>query len=313
MNALDTTTETYVYTTDGYLADVTINGTLRSRRTNDALGRVTSYSEYGNYTRNTVYDKDNRITSETGTDGTTTYTYGSNGGDLAQITNVNTINGSTTTTNTYFGYQYWDEAKQATITTQAYNPALAGNNSLWKPGYSDLKYDINGHLTSAVDRVGNRSFSYTNDAQGRILVRQEQAGSSVNKLHRYYYIDGQRVGDIGNDGSNPTDYLSAIAKHQDQLNSQHQSRTGNDDKYVGFKPIISADSDQNYEPISPTTASVAGDYTVKAGDTLQSIANAVWGDASMWYLIADANGLSASQSLAAGINLVIPFLSFKLL
>jgi hypothetical protein len=45
---------------------------------------------------------------------------------------------------------------------------------------------------------------------------------------------------------------------------------------------------------------------VQAGDTLQSIAALVWGDASMWYLIADANGLSGAEGLAAGRTLTIP-------
>ncbi len=40
INAIDGTTEDYLYNTDGYLTDVKINGVLRSRRVNDALGRV---------------------------------------------------------------------------------------------------------------------------------------------------------------------------------------------------------------------------------------------------------------------------------
>lgn len=42
------------------------------------------------------------------------------------------------------------------------------------------------------------------------------------------------------------------------------------------------------------------------GDTLQSIAQAVWGDASLWYMIADANGMAGGQGLAAGMTLSIP-------
>jgi hypothetical protein len=49
-----------------------------------------------------------------------------------------------------------------------------------------------------------------------------------------------------------------------------------------------------------------GRYTVRDGDTLQGIAASVWGDASLWYMIAEANGLSGSESLAAGSSLIIP-------
>ena len=43
-----------------------------------------------------------------------------------------------------------------------------------------------------------------------------------------------------------------------------------------------------------------------AGDTLQSIAYQIWGDASFWYMIADANGLMGDETLSAGQVLTIP-------
>lgn len=47
-------------------------------------------------------------------------------------------------------------------------------------------------------------------------------------------------------------------------------------------------------------------YQVNQGDTFQSIAQSVWGDSRMWYLIADANGKDASSPLVAGTSLRIP-------
>jgi LysM domain len=41
-------------------------------------------------------------------------------------------------------------------------------------------------------------------------------------------------------------------------------------------------------------------------DSLQSVAQAVWGDGSLWYLLAEANGLSAGSTLSAGQGLIIP-------
>ncbi len=43
-----------------------------------------------------------------------------------------------------------------------------------------------------------------------------------------------------------------------------------------------------------------------AGDTLQTIAKGAYGDANLWYLIADANGLSSNGDLRAGQVLTIP-------
>jgi YD repeat-containing protein len=324
--ASNNNTEKYAYTNDGYLTDVKINDVVRSSRVNDALGRVITYKENNTsgsqiYIKETTYDKDSRVTNESGTDGTTDYYYyagrkadGSdeaaniavNGkGALAKV--YNDSNGAAaggTLVSTYYAYEYWDDAKQFAITNQGYDPVLKGNNAFWKPGYSELKYDVNGHLIGANDAgadgsrgtADDRSFRYVNDAQGLILLRDEIAGSVVNKVQRYYYVNGKRVGDVGSDGFSRTDYAQAMA-----------SRGTSKSDYKNWKPVSSADFDQNYEPISPIyPGAVPSTYTIKSGETLQSIAQAVWGDASMWYLIADANGLASDTVLVAGQMLTIP-------
>ncbi|WP_390342928.1 hypothetical protein ACFJIS_21265 [Variovorax boronicumulans] len=47
---------------------------------------------------------------------------------------------------------------------------------------------------------------------------------------------------------------------------------------------------------------------MRAGDTLEGIARAMWGDAMLWYLIADANGIDGQPSapLVANTVLTIP-------
>ena len=47
-------------------------------------------------------------------------------------------------------------------------------------------------------------------------------------------------------------------------------------------------------------------YSVQSGDTLAGIASALWGDASLWYKIAEANGLTADSPLLEGMSLIIP-------
>jgi len=120
-------------------------------------------------------------------------------------------------------------------------------------------------------------------------------GSVANKVTRYYYVDGKRVGDVSNDGPSRTDYAQAMA-----------NRNAPKGNYANWKPISSADFDQNYEPVSPSYPGFAAStYTVRNGDTLQSIARTLWGDAAMWFLIADANGLT-DQALTEGQTLTIP-------
>jgi nucleoid-associated protein YgaU len=63
-------------------------------------------------------------------------------------------------------------------------------------------------------------------------------------------------------------------------------------------PTPYADFDQSVDPVnSYGQGSGGGDYTVRAGDTLQSLALMFFGDQSLWYRIAEANGLSGGAAL----------------
>jgi nucleoid-associated protein YgaU len=53
-------------------------------------------------------------------------------------------------------------------------------------------------------------------------------------------------------------------------------------------------------------AAATRQYPVQSGDTLQSIAQAAYGDSSLWYRIANANGLSGNEDLRVGQTLNIP-------
>jgi hypothetical protein len=59
---------------------------------------------------------------------------------------------------------------------------------------------------------------------------------------------------------------------------------------------------------NPTTTGIAGlrSYTVRDGDSLQSIAYASYGDATKWRVIADANGIDDPIVLRRGSQLAIP-------
>jgi hypothetical protein len=60
-------------------------------------------------------------------------------------------------------------------------------------------------------------------------------------------------------------------------------------------------------------ASTSGSsYTVRGGDTLGTIALALWGDASLWYKLAEANGLADGASLSDGQVLRVPSGVFRL-
>ncbi len=83
--------------------------------------------------------------------------------------------------------------------------------------------------------------------------------------------------------------------------------------YAGDKPLGAAgangvaDFDFNYTPVSDDyPSSTPSNYVVNAGDTLRSIAQAMFGDPALWYVIADANGLAPNEALKPGMSLTIP-------
>ena len=62
-----------------------------------------------------------------------------------------------------------------------------------------------------------------------------------------------------------------------------------------------------YVPLtSYAQGSDGGGYAAQGGETLSSLAASLWGDASLWYTIAAANGLSGDMVLAAEQHIALP-------
>lgn len=67
--------------------------------------------------------------------------------------------------------------------------------------------------------------------------------------------------------------------------------------------------DEDFAPsTNPTSGGIGGErvWTVKSGDTLNWIAYEMYGDTSLWRLIAQANHLTDVRSLRPGLQLEIP-------
>lgn len=316
--ASDGRTELYGYDALGYLTTQTINGVKTSERINDRLGRVTNYAEWladgskqvTNLTK--TYDKDGLQTTERDSlnGSTTTYTRLLDGTvSQVNVTPDDKDKGSSITTT--YTYERWDGLKQSKVTALGSNPLAPG----WKPASSLYNYDVNGNLKAVFDDGGGeaakqRAFSYETDQQGQVLRRNELGGVIIDannkitgavsgRIHNFYYLNGHRIGNVGNDGIEKIDYAQELAGKLDK---------GSDDTYKIFKPISSVDFDENYMKVSSQYPSMnASSWTVRAGDTLQSIASALWGDSTLWYLLADANGLKSSdEALRAGQLLTVP-------
>jgi YD repeat-containing protein len=131
------------------------------------------------------------------------------------------------------------------------------------------EYDSNGHLVKVIDApvsVSGRTREYINDFSGQVLIKVD-GGNRLRSL----VANGQLLG-TNNGYEVDTNFVNP-----------YQSATSS----------------------SMTAASSA--YTVRTdGETPSSIAQNIWGDSKLWYLIADANALAGNDALAAGKVLRIP-------
>lgn len=192
-----------------------------------------------------------------------------------------------------------------------------GNNIPWTTNYT---YNALGHLTKATIADGQpRTITYVNNQMGEVLTRDVlyNNGSLIGPHERHYYLAGTAIGDVTNNGTSKTDYVASIAariasnpstKNVFNPTVGRQAPEGYGPfRGGGLKAIPHADFDQNYDPINGDNAGgTASNYQVHVGDTLHSIAQAMWGDSSLWYLIAQANGVDNSTLLQPGQNLIIP-------
>ncbi|MEN2793487.1 DUF4214 domain-containing protein [Sphingomonas oligophenolica] len=292
--------------------------------TRDALGRITAYTELGGFDgsfdrSNIVYDMAGRELSETSTTIRRDTTGGPSQTYVTYITNSYTnglltqqlqiafkngvdsgSNGAPDSRQTY-GYVWWDGALQSTIGNDNDNNGTTD----WTTTYS---YDSSGHVTQAHIADGQpRDANFVTDQNGQIIDRLEvklsgNTTSAGNPHAVHYNFGGLQMGEVGNNGTDNVSYAASIANRL----RPKQGLTGPFAGGLAYATPM-ADFEQSYDAINGTsTASTGSNYTVNSGDTLTSIAQAVWGDGSLWYLIAEANGLTGSESLADGRVLNIP-------
>jgi LysM repeat protein len=194
-------------------------------------------------------------------------------------------------------YAFWDNAVQAGVT-------LLNRDGQSTSSYA---YDLTGHVTS-VSVGGPRAHvvSFTNDAAGQVIQRSVTGGpDAVTPRQYYYYYNGIQIGASGNNGNAAPDLATSISERIAPPRDEADIgifRNGTDTQ----SPF--ADFDQAYEAVTTSSLGAGpGSYTVRAGETLSTIAATLWGDASLWYKLAEANGLSGGGSaISAGQTLTIP-------
>ncbi len=149
-----------------------------------------------------------------------------------------------------------------------------------REGKTESLYDVNGQLMRIDDNNDANDRTFVNDASGRALLVDQG-----DNLQRQLIVNGEVLGrfGVGLDeleprGSNGAPHFAPLAEFS-----------------FGYQPI-----NGNYPGASP------GVYAVQQGDTLQSIARGAYGDAKLWFRIAEANGLSSDADLRVGQSLTVP-------
>jgi YD repeat-containing protein len=153
------------------------------------------------------------------------------------------------------------------------------------------RFDAAGNLLSVRDttQAGNNR-DIVNDSAGqalRVVQGDAVAGASnPSLLHTQFQfiVNGDVLGRTGE---------ALDTKQPKDANGVPQ-----------FAPV--QDLSFGFRAIDANTVSGASSLTVQAGQTLQGIAQQAYGDAGLWYLIAEANGLAGNSDLKVGQTLALP-------
>ncbi len=194
----------------------------------------------------------------------------------------------------------------AVVTHSTYDKDYYGSNTLWN---SDQYYDGLGRLQRAIIVDGKpRAVHYALNADGLVVQRFQNDNTSNDPSEVHRFVSGKQIGESTNDTYEDTRNYD----YQTLISDKTSSASGTGRFYHGATTAVAGGEfgTSGYDPVNAITSGVGQNgrsrYTVQSGDTLQGIAASLWGDSSLWYKIAEANGLSADSTLIAGQGLNVP-------
>ena len=184
----------------------------------------------------------------------------------------------------------WQQLSQQTA-----NQPSMGNSTFYYGDDGNLekveRSNTNGSTNNSVDKFTY----YFTDISGQVVESWEKQVNytGVLPLTRTYRFGGKEMGTISNDGTENVDYNTLISRHATTPGTGY-FRNG------ASTATTFADFDANHRTLgSGAQGGGPGSHVVQAGETLQGIAAAFYGDANLWYKIAEANGISGGALAAA--------------
>lgn len=209
-------------------------------------------------------------------------------GNLKRLVTTTPASKGVSTKQTHeYDYSLWDSYQQSSDTA-----TFTATGHETTKGSSTRIYDVNGQLAEAVDSKfakdgSNNSAYYLNSSLDGLRARRDKDGQTS-----YLTVAGKTIGDlkIDHNGKGTLDVYSGFTP-------KGTPEIGLDIWKFQTNPLGAGLEMLNNKPKADASLpdlpqNNIGTYTLQAGDTLDNIALQVYGDASLWYLIADANGLS---------------------
>lgn len=174
---------------------------------------------------------------------------------------------------------------------------------LRKDGY--LQSTTSGVNISDTPNVRPTTDESVYDTRGNLVALAEHtqyAGGTVQDTVHVFAYDGN--GEIIERRDGTSDGATLDQGSTPGLENQHYV-------YVNGQQAAHFDDNGTLDVLTEVTAFSSGSggpngYVVQAGDTLESIAQAEYGDSSLWYVIASANALSGDSQLSLGERLIVP-------
>jgi LysM domain len=149
-----------------------------------------------------------------------------------------------------------------------------------------------------------RNVYYKTDLSGQVYKRDEVDTNAAGDPHEIWYrFGGKEMGYIGNNGTSDVSFAQSIAARTAAPPTGTPGAFRNGSTGGASYGLFDSSLDKIN---SFSQGSGAGGYTARAGESLQSIAASLWGDSSLWYKLAEANGLSGAASLREGQILRLP-------
>ncbi len=337
--------EAYAYDAGDRMTAVTIGGVTRATSSFDALGRITGHAEYDasgtlvHERHSLVYSARGQVIAEKsktrqddGAGGSdwlyahtvNHYSADGTGGTPSAITGSGSVGSSTGSQLYYSETKNWLNGSASPVYGSSadsdYADAYTSYEYDWRDGAQQYRiglvnrdgtantfyhYDRNDHLVLVGTGGGYNSHTkyYETGMNGEILQREEvSVNFATTPATRSYFFGGKRMGEISSDGTHNVDYAEAIERRTSE-------RPDDPGPFRGGATAgeVHADFGLAYNAVNAETHQAgSGQYRARGGETLGQVAQAVWGDSSLWYKLAEANGIGANTALSAGRTIRVP-------